>query len=272
VPAFMTPGPQGGGSHSGLPVPMRHPGERKCSPSPAPARPPHFALTDALHSNYTRAQAISHGAFRLEGVAQAKEVSRCASLLGLLGNAWRYDTFTGRFFHIPADFVVTGVTAHRKPPAVRIWSLGAGRGALTSPFPHPRVETVRATFTAPGSPGIGDFRSQRYHWVCQVPRVRCHLHRLTGQWMALKCIRDKTAIGPAPRQSPGVLPHVRSFPALRGPMTPPTPRRFLGGQHPSPPGPPTFTLMPSAVTFRRWLTSDPSRSSRYPDRSAGRTG
>jgi hypothetical protein len=48
--------------------------------------------------------------------------------------------------------------------------------------------------------------------------------------------------------------------------------RFIGGQHPSPPGPPTFTLMPSAVTFRRWLTSDPSRSSRYPDRSAGISG
>jgi hypothetical protein len=71
------------------------------------------------------------------------------------------------------------------------------------------------TFTAHGSPGIGDFRSQRYHWVCQVPRVRCHLHRLTGRWMALKFIRDKTVIGPAPRQSPGVLPHVRSFPALQ---------------------------------------------------------
>jgi hypothetical protein len=55
-------------------------------------------------------------------------------------------------------------------------------------------------------------------------------------------------------------------------MTPPTPMRFIGGQHPSPPGPPTFTLMPSAVTFRRWLTSDPSRSSRYPDRSAGISG
>jgi hypothetical protein len=55
-------------------------------------------------------------------------------------------------------------------------------------------------------------------------------------------------------------------------MTPPTPMRFIGGQHPSPHGPPTFTLMPSAVTFRRWLTSDPSRSSRYPDRSAGISG
>jgi hypothetical protein len=110
---------------------------------------------------------------------------------------------------------VRGVPVHRKPPEVRSWSLGAGRGALTSPFPHPRVETVHATFTAHGSPGIGDFRSQRYHWVCQVPRVRCYLHRLTGRWMALKFIRDKTVIGPAPRPSPGVLPHVRSFPALR---------------------------------------------------------
>ena len=55
-------------------------------------------------------------------------------------------------------------------------------------------------------------------------------------------------------------------------MTPPTPMRFIGGQHPSPPGPPTFTRMPSAVTCRRWLISDPSRSSRYPDRSAGISG
>ena len=31
---------------------------------------------------------------------------------------------------------------------------------------------------------IGDFRSQRYHWVCQVPRVRCRLNRLTGRLIA----------------------------------------------------------------------------------------
>jgi hypothetical protein len=79
----------------------------------------------------------------------------------------------------------------------------------------PTPRSAAHTFTAHGSPGIGDFRSQRYHWVCQVPRVRCHLHRLTGRWITLKFIRDKTVIGPAPRQSPGVLPHVRSFPALR---------------------------------------------------------
>jgi hypothetical protein len=46
------------------------------------------------------------------------------------------------------------------------------------------------------------------------------------------------------------------------PMTPPTPMRFIGGQHPSPPGPPTFTPLPSPVPLRRWLTADPSRSSR----------
>jgi hypothetical protein len=68
-----------------------------------------------------------------------------------------------RKFHIPPDLVVERVITQRKPPEVRIWSLGAGRGALTSPFPHPRLETVHAAFTAHGSPEIGDFRSQRYH-------------------------------------------------------------------------------------------------------------
>jgi hypothetical protein len=126
-----------------------------------------------------------------------------------------HDTHLCGNSHIPPHLVVERVTAHRKPPEVRIWSLGAGRGALASPFPHPRVDTVPATFTAHGSPGIGDVRSPRYPWVCQVPRVRCHLHHLTGRWIARQCIRDQTVMGPAPRQSPGVLPHVRSFPALR---------------------------------------------------------
>jgi len=55
-------------------------------------------------------------------------------------------------------------------------------------------------------------------------------------------------------------------------MTPPTLMRFIGGRHPSPHEPPTFTMVHSTVTFRRWLISDQSRSSRYPDRSAGTSG
>ena len=30
---------------------------------------------------------------------------------------------TSRIFHIPSDLVVECVTAHRKPPEVRIWTL-----------------------------------------------------------------------------------------------------------------------------------------------------
>jgi hypothetical protein len=55
-------------------------------------------------------------------------------------------------------------------------------------------------------------------------------------------------------------------------MTPPTPTRFLGGLLPSTYGPPTFTTMYSTDAFRWELMTDPSRSSRNPDRSAGISG
>jgi hypothetical protein len=55
-------------------------------------------------------------------------------------------------------------------------------------------------------------------------------------------------------------------------MTPPTLMRFAGGLHPSPHEPPTFTLRYSPEAFRRWLISDPSRSSRNPDRTVGTSG
>jgi hypothetical protein len=55
-------------------------------------------------------------------------------------------------------------------------------------------------------------------------------------------------------------------------MTPPTPMRFSGGLHPSPHGPPTFTMMHSTEARRWQLIVNPTRSSRYPDRSEGRTG
>jgi hypothetical protein len=85
----------------------------------------------------------------------------------------------------------SGSVCHCSSKASRREDLVAWGRARCShePVSPPPLETVHATFTAHGSPGIGNFRSQRYHWVCQVPRVRCHLHRLTGQWMALKFIR-----------------------------------------------------------------------------------
>ena len=55
-------------------------------------------------------------------------------------------------------------------------------------------------------------------------------------------------------------------------MTPPTRRRFIRGLHPAPHEPPTFTMVYSTGAFRRRLISDPSRSSRYPDRAAGLSG
>jgi len=55
-------------------------------------------------------------------------------------------------------------------------------------------------------------------------------------------------------------------------MTPPTLRRFIRGLHPSPHEPPPCTMVSSTVALRRRLIADPSRSSRYPDRSAGISG
>jgi hypothetical protein len=54
-------------------------------------------------------------------------------------------------------------------------------------------------------------------------------------------------------------------------MAAPTLMRFNGGLHPSPHEPPTFMVMGSTETCRWRLISDPSRSSRYPDRSWGKT-
>jgi hypothetical protein len=55
-------------------------------------------------------------------------------------------------------------------------------------------------------------------------------------------------------------------------MTPPTPTRFIGGLLPSTYGPPTFAAMYSTEAFRWELITDPSRSLRNPDRSAGNSG
>jgi hypothetical protein len=51
-----------------------------------------------------------------------------------------------------------------------------------------------------------------------------------------------------------------------------TPIRFSGGLHPSPYGPPTFTLMDSTTPLRWWLTTDPSRALRNPDWNWGNLG
>ena len=162
------------------------------------------------------------------------------------------------------------VITQRKPPEVRICKVGAGRTA-TLCFPTPPSE--------PGVPLLGHRALQGL--ATSTPSVTTGLvisvaftaaplplpgSRLARSSSDTKQLLDRENVNPlAPFPTWTAFPPSEYYDASDA-------HALHRGVHPSPHGPPTFTLTPSAVTFRRWLTSDPSRSSRYPNRSAGRTG
>jgi hypothetical protein len=138
--------------------------------------------------------------------------------------------------------------------------VGARRTAKLC-FPTP-LRTGRATFTAPGSPGIGfphvsaviGFLSSKRLISRATPRIPkvisdYFVRRMSIPWPPSPCTR----LSRAPTT-----------------MGPPTLAYFIDGLLISICEPPTFTKMHSARSFRWQFASDPSRSLRNPDREQGK--
>jgi hypothetical protein len=148
---------------------------------------------------------------------------------------------------------------------------GRGRAHSQTVFLHPPHRTGLAPFSASGSPGIHVPPPRLLSGLSAI-FVRHVLNRLRRS-IVLNFIRNfvtssRAVSSHSACESPGPLRHVDGFPVLRllwGLRRP----YASSGTAPSTYGPPTFTLMHSTEAFRRQLISDPSRSLRNPDRTAG---